>query len=127
MFCPWENVPVEAVRLFWRSKTAAVIGVTSLDVLFAVLVSPPPLTTDVKVAEAGALAAIATWRVIVPAKRGPLKLALFVQVTVESVHVHPIPESDVAVKDGGRLVITLSGLVVAPNPILLTWTVYVAD
>src|SRR5438552_663268 len=100
--------------------------VGSLAVLFAALVSPPPLTAAVLVMLAGALAATLTVTVM----EGKLALAasasLRVQVSVGTSQLHPEPDIPAVPTRRSSDLTTVTIPELGPVPLLLTVIVYVA-
>src|SRR5438093_135222 len=99
------------------------MSVRSLAVLLPGLASPPPATTATLVTLDGALASTFTVSVI-RSEEGRVGItAEFVQVSVASVHVQPVPDRLVAVKPDGSASTTVTAPLVGPAPTLLTMIV----
>src|SRR5262245_26338032 len=99
-------------------------AVTSLAVLLAVLVSPPPDTVATLVSEPPASGATLTTTAICGhAAPGP-SASWRVQLAPATVQVHPVPEMAVSVMPAGKVSVTVTAPAVGATPTLLTVMAY---
>ena len=103
---------------------AAARFVESVAALLAGLTSPPPLTVAVLSSESGAVSATLTVSVIGGSLAPAASASLRVQVTVPTVHVHPIPLIAVAVRPAGRVSVTVTVPDVGPAPMFAAVILY---
>src|SRR5215469_9835068 len=103
------------------------IVVGSVAVLLLVLTSPPPETLALLVTMPGALLATFTVNVMGGYEEWAESASLRVQVSVPSVHDHPVPLMAVAVSPVGTVSVTVTVLPsVCLAPMLVTVSVYVS-
>ena len=103
--------------------------VRSVAVLLAGFTSPPPETTTVFVADAGALFATFTLRLIGGYAPLALSESTLLQLTVcplGGAQDHPEPEAEAGVSPAGAVSVTVTAPLVAPAPELVTTIEYVA-
>jgi hypothetical protein len=105
------------------SGARGVTVVTSVAVLLAVFVSPPPLTVALLVRLAPALLATVTVRVMGEYAAPPPSGLVFVQVAVATVQVQPEPLIAVAVRPTGSVSARVTVPTIWPAPTLDTVTV----
>jgi hypothetical protein len=117
--------PIEGPEVFGNpGKEMMLVG--SLATLFAVLVSPPPLTAAWLTTALGALARTVTVTVIGGYEVAAASAFARVHVTVWPAgagHVHPVPAAAVGVSPAGNVSVTVTGAVVVAPPMLVTVSV----